>query len=285
MYPISGWAMLPVGVGLVVIGVTRLVLAASSESIPSTAERVGASASVVLGLFVARGLMLIQPTHAVVLTFFGSYRGTVRVNGLRWTLPLYSRRPISLRLNTLDGAVLKVNDRAGNPVEVSAVVVWRVGDTARAAFAVEDYFEFVSVQSEAAVRDLVMAYRYDADADDEVPGRTLHAADSEVVDALERRLAERLAPSGVVVAEARFNHLAYAPEIAGAMLRRQQAQAIISARASIVSGAVAIALGAVSELRSDGTLEMDPARQAELVGNLLVVLCSETAATPTLPVR
>lgn len=281
MFPLNGWLMLLLGLVLVGGGAIRFVLdALDDETSLSPSQQVITGVVVVAGLVVLRGLFLIQPNQAVVLTFFGNYRGTVRVNGLRWTLPLYSRRTLSLRLHSFDGDVLKVNDRAGNPIEVSAVVVWRVGDTARAVFSVDNYREFVALQSEAAVRDVVASYSYDADGEQSLrAGGLLVAAD------LRARLTDRLGPSGVVVEEARLNHLAYAPEIAGAMLRRQQAQAVVAARASIVDGAVVIARNAVEELGSDGLVTLDAAQRAQIAANLLVVLCSDTAITPTLPMR
>src|SRR5512143_29942 len=234
-------------------------------------------------LFVAvlalAGLFTVQPNQAVVLVFFGTYVGTVRDAGWWWTNPFNLKKRISLRVRSLNGHTIKVNDRAGNPVEIAAVVVWKVRDTAQATFDVEDYEAFVSVQSETAVRHLASEYPYDAEDHD---GLSLRGSTDKVSATLREELQERLRPAGVDVIEARLSHLAYAPEIAGAMLQRQQAAAIIAARQRIVEGAVGMVEMALDRLASNHVIDLDEERKAAMVSNLLVVLCGERAATPVL---
>ena len=225
------------------------------------------------------GLFTVQPNQAVVLIFFGTYVGTVRDAGWWWTNPFNLKKRISLRVRSLNGHTIKVNDRAGNPVEIAAVVVWRVRDTAEATFDVEDYEAFVSVQSETAVRHLASEYPYDAEDHE---GVSLRGSTDKVSETLQRELQVRLAQAGVDVIEARLSHLAYAQEIAGAMLQRQQASAIIAARQKIVDGAVGMVEMALERLKRNNVIELDDERKASMVANLLVVLCGERAATPVL---
>jgi regulator of protease activity HflC (stomatin/prohibitin superfamily) len=215
----------------------------------------------------------------VVLILFGSYVGTVRDSGWWWTNPFNTRRRVSLRVRSLNGHTIKVNDHAGNPVEIAAVVVWKVQDTAQAAFDVENYEDFVSVQSETAVRHLASIYPYDEYDHDAI---SLRGSTDKVSEALRTELQERLRPAGVEIVEARLSHLAYAPEIAGAMLQRQQAAAIIAARQRIVEGAVGMVEMALERLSANKIVELDEERKAAMVSNLLVVLCGERAATPVL---
>jgi regulator of protease activity HflC (stomatin/prohibitin superfamily) len=223
------------------------------------------------------GLFAQQPNMARVMLLFGEYRGTVRDTGFFWANPFVIRKPISLRLRNLEGSLLKVNDKQGNPIEIAAVVVWRVQDTARASFNVADYTTYVRVQSESAVRHLANSYAYDHGEEHEI---TLRSGVDEVSTFLKAELQTRLAEAGVAVEEARLTHLAYAPEIAGAMLRRQQADAIIAARQKIVHGAVSIVEMALSDLAQRNVLTLNDERRAAMVSNLLVVLCSEQNAQP-----
>ncbi|MFN0130479.1 MAG: SPFH domain-containing protein [Verrucomicrobiales bacterium] len=226
------------------------------------------------------GFFTLQPNESRVLILFGDYKGTVRRSGFHWVNPFYSKRArISLRMRNLNSKQLKVNDKRGNPIEIAAVVVWTVRDTAQAAFDVDDYENYVEVQSESAVRHLASSYAYDQGEDDEI---TLRGGGDEVANALTLELQERLSRAGVLVEEARITHLAYAPEIAQAMLRRQQAEAIIAARTKIVHGAVSMVEMALRELKEKEVIEFDHERKAAMVSNLLVVLCGETEVNPVI---
>ncbi|QLG11617.1 SPFH domain-containing protein [Deinococcus sp. D7000] len=236
--------------------------------------------SVVLGallFFAVIGFFIVQPNQAKVLTLFGRYVGTERRNGMYWTNPLTVRKNVSLRIRNFNSERLKVNDLSGNPIEIAAVIVWRVVDTARATFDVEDYAEFVAIQSETALRHLASQYPYD---NYEESGMSLRGNADEVAEALGRELAARLRHAGVEVLEARLSHLAYSPEIAGAMLQRQQASAIIAARQQIVQGAVGMVQMALRELADQNIVELDEERKAQMVSNLLVVLTSERGTQP-----
>jgi len=229
------------------------------------------------------GLYTLQPNEAAILQLFGSYRGTSRVPGLRATNPFYSRKKMSLRARNLNGDRLKVNDKRGNPVEIAAVVVWHVDDTAKAAFDVDDYENFVKVQSEAAVRHLASSFAYDAEiVPDTAPEPTLLESADIVARALVKELQARLEQAGVVVEEARLMHLAYAPEIAQVMLRRQQAEAIIAARQKIVHGAVSMVEMALKELSAKQVVDLDDERKAAMVSNLMTVLCAESDVQPVI---
>ncbi len=228
-----------------------------------------------------KGLMIIQPNHSRVLNFFGKYVGTVKENGLFFINPLYSSQRMSLRSENLQGQTLKVNDKMGNPIEIGAVIVWKVGDTYKAAFDVERYLEYVKTQSEAAVRHLAVSFPYD-NLEDENANITLRDGGDDVNHILEKELTDRLAPAGIIVQEARISHLAYASEIAGAMLQRQQATAIVAARAKIVEGAVGMVDMALKKLSEENIVELDDERKAAMVSNLMVVLCGEKAAQPIL---
>ena len=227
----------------------------------------------------AAGLFTVQPNQGIVLILFGSYVGSVLESGWWWTNPFNTRKRVSMRVRSLNGHMIKVNDHAGNPVEIAAIVVWHVLDTAQATFDVENFEDFVSVQSETAVRHLASAYPYDEYEHDAI---SLRGSTDKVSEFLRTELQERLRPAGVEIVEARLSHLAYAPEIAGAMLQRQQAAAIIAARQRIVDGAVGMVEMALARLSANNVVELDEERKAAMVSNLLVVLCGERAATPVL---
>jgi hypothetical protein len=227
------------------------------------------------------GFFIVNPNMSRVLVLFGKYKGSVREDGFFYVNPFMSKAKISLRSHNLDGTVLKVNDLLGNPIEISAVVVWRVADTARAAFDVEDYTQYVKVQSEAAVRSVASSHPYD-DAQHDSVTTTLRGSTDIVADELKQRLQQRFDEAGIEVIEARINHLAYAPEIASAMLQRQQAGAIIAARHMIVAGAVGMVEDALKQIQRDGIIHLDDERKATLVGNLLVVLCGQSHAQPVI---
>ena len=231
-------------------------------------------------VFVALGFYMLQPNKAAVITLFGSYLGTDRNPGLRWTLPWNARRPLSVRARNYNIETLKVNDKRGNPVEIAAVVVWRVEDTAQALFDVEDFENFVKVQSESALRHVATGYSYDTGEEGDPHEVTLRAGADVVADALRAELQARVQLAGVKIEEAKLTHLAYAPEIAGAMLRRQQAEAVIAARAKIVQGAVSMVEMALKSLSEKNVVELDDERRAAMVSNLMVVLCSDRDAQP-----
>jgi len=228
------------------------------------------------------GLYMLQPNEGIILTLFGQYQGTDRTEGLRWTNPLQSGKKISLRARNLNTAPLKVNDKRGNPVEIGAAVVWRVHDTAQAVFEIDDYTRFVSIQAEAAIRHLATLYAYDSGEDLEKDETTLRAGLDIVANALKDELNQRFASAGVEVLDAKLTHLAYAPEIAQVMLRRQQATAIVSARHQIVAGAVGMVEAALKGLSERNLVVLDDERKAAMVSNLLVVLCSDNDAQPVI---
>jgi regulator of protease activity HflC (stomatin/prohibitin superfamily) len=237
----------------------------------------------VLGLLSFRGLYMLQPNQAALLLLFGSYRGTDRHTGLRWANPFASRVKVSLRARNLNSDKIKVNDRRGNPIEVGAAIVWRVEDTARAKFDVENFERYVNVQSEAAIRHLANSYAYDETGDEPDHGKpevTLRSGIDEVTATLLRELQDRLDQAGIVVEDAKLTHLAYAPEIAGVMLRRQQAEAIIAARQKIVTGAVSMVEMALRALSERQVVALDDERRASMVSNLLVVLCADNEVQP-----
>ncbi|HTJ13768.1 MAG TPA: SPFH domain-containing protein [Dinghuibacter sp.] len=235
----------------------------------------------VASFFLLKGIMIIQPNQARVCTFFGRYIGSVKDNGLMWINPFYSTTKVSLRVVNLNGQVLKVNDKMGNPVEIACVIVWQVSDTYKATFDVADFKQYVTIQSEASVRHLAQTCPYD-NMEDEKAEITLREGGEKVSELLESELNERLAPAGIVVKEARISHLAYAQEIAGAMLQRQQATAIVAARTKIVEGAVGMVELALDQLSKRHIVELDDERKATMVSNLMVVLCGERGAQPVL---
>jgi len=241
---------------------------------------VGGVSAATVSLFLMCGFYAIQPNEATAILLFGDYRGTDRATGLRWVLPWYSRKKISLRARNLTSDKLKVNDQRGSPIEIAANVVWRVEDSAQALFDVDDYQAFVNIQVDTALRDIASHYAYDHGDETGEPELTLRADAEDVAGRLREELVRRVAVAGVAVDEARLAHLAYAPEIAGAMLKRQQAEAVLSARRLIVKGAVGMVESALADLNERGVVELDEDRKAAMVSNLLVVLCADREAQP-----
>lgn len=240
-------------------------------------------ASAAFTVFLAPGFFLNQPKQARVLTLFGDYRGTDATAGLRWTLPFYiPRMKVSTRLHNFESSRSKVNDAVGNPIEISAIVVWRVVDPYRAVFEVEDYSSYVETQTESAVRSLASAYPYDFGLNDSHDGLSLRGDTSEVAEKMMEAIQARVAEAGIEIVEARINHLAYATEIAAAMLKRQQASALLDARETIVKGTVSIVAAAVKELEQSDGMILDPERKAAMVANLMVVLSSGAEPTPVI---
>ena len=271
---ISGLTMLVTLIILAVISVSLFVLGAGISS----------PLLIILGvlgnitwLFCIGGFFTLQPNEAAALVLFGDYKGTIKEAGWHWANPLLTKNRVSLRARNLNGERLKVNDEMGNPIEIAAVVVWRVANTVEALFDVDNYIDYVKVQSESALRHLAGLYPYDANEEENI---SLRGNSNEVSEALKNELQERLAKAGVVVEEARLSHLAYAPEIAAAMLQRQQASAIIAARTKIVDGAVGMVEMALKKLSENGIVELDEERKAAMVSNLLVVLCGERSVQP-----
>jgi regulator of protease activity HflC (stomatin/prohibitin superfamily) len=279
---VNGWLMLAVNSVVVPLGVFLFmrslyeVEALGQEF--SLLKLIAGIVCVVLGVVSLIGHFTLQPNQSRVQILFGAYHGTVKQSGFHWANPFYSKgTKVSLRAHNFSTDKVKVNDKRGNPIEIGAVVVWRVQNTAQAMFDVEDYQEYVDVQSESAVRHLAGSYAYDQGEDDEI---TLRSNGDEVAGSLKEELQQRLAKAGVIVEEARITHLAYAPEIAQAMLRRQQAEAIIAARQKIVHGAVSMVEMALKDLAEKKVVTLDDERKAAMVSNLLVVLCAETEVTP-----
>ena len=273
----NGYLALTLGIGLIILTVCLFVLAAQARS-PLFA--LFGFVSAVLALLGLIGLYMLQPNEGAILTLFGRYVGTDRSEGLRWAFPLYSKRRLSLRARNFNAPTLKVNDKRGNPVEISAAVVWRVRDTAQALFEVDDFERYVQIQAEAALRHLASQYAYDEGEDLPDGETTLRAGMDVVAEALKVELQARFEAAGVEVLDAKLTHLAYAAEIAQVMLRRQQAEAIISARSKIVHGAVSMVEAALKALSERDIVELDSERKAAMVSNLLVVLCSDKETQP-----
>ncbi len=307
----NGWTMLVVLILLLIADIGLFVYCADQGSLGNQNVLLSVFSVVMIPvlIFLMTGLFTLQPNQARVLVLFGKYRGTVRESGFHWANPLYSNGPggrpvgrlaeaiskleaaksgtqhkrslarnkISLRARTINGQKLKVNDKRGNPIEIAAVLVWRVQDTAQAMFDVDDYEMYVETQSESALRHLASQYSYDHGEDNEI---TLRSNFDEVSASLKRQLEERLSRAGIAVEEARLTHLAYAPEIAQAMLRRQQAEAVIAARQKIVHGAVSMVDMALKELAEKQVVQLDDERRAAMVSNLMVVLCGESEVHP-----
>ena len=265
--------LLGVGIWQIVLGVQAAVADEAGMGLPFT---LGGSC-VVLAILVATPLMVIAPGETRVVQFFGRYIGTVRRTGLTWVVPLSTRRRVSVRVRNFETNALKVNDADGNPVEIAAIVVWQVADTAKATFAVESYDNFVAVQSEAALRHVATTHPYDDNTDH---GTSLRGSTDVVSDELAHEVAARIAVAGVEIIEVRISHLAYAPEIAQVMLQRQQAGAVVAARTRIVDGAVGMVEMALDRLEDKGVVVLDDERKAAMVSNLLVVLCGDQRATP-----
>jgi regulator of protease activity HflC (stomatin/prohibitin superfamily) len=277
-----------IGGGLaLLLGLLGLLAGAGLIAAATSVDGGGAKAALIIGgilvglaAFLAMcGLNMVAPGEARVVQLFGRYRGTIRQDGLRWVNPLTSRTKISTRVRNHETAVLKVNDAYGNPIELAAVVVWRVEDTAQAIFEVDDYVEFVSTQTEAAVRHIAIEYPYDAHEED---GLSLRGNAEEITEKLAVELHARVEAAGVQIIESRFTHLAYAPEIASAMLQRQQAGAVVAARRQIVDGAVGMVEAAIARITERDIVELDSERKAAMVSNLMVVLCGDRAAQPVL---
>ncbi len=268
-----GWPVLGVAALAILAGIA--LLAAGGSLSAGALTGVGALLAAA-GLVTAGGLTPVAPGEARVVQLFGRYIGTVRTDGLLWVNPLARRHKISTKIRNHETTPAKVNDADGNPIEIAAVVVWQVEDTARAVFGVDDFTQFVAIQAEAAVRQIATAYPYD----DHEGRLSLRGAAGEINARLAEQIVQRVAPAGVKIIEARLTRLAYAPEIAGAMLRRQQAGAIIAARQKIVEGAVSMVESALARLDADGLVELDDERKAAMVSNLLVVLCSDHPAQP-----
>lgn len=274
---IRSWAGIPTLVLVLVlclVSIWRLIEGIGGQS---PAEVVGALLALVVLIVSFAGFYMVEPNQGAVLTLFGRYVGTVREQGLRFNNPFYSAKKVSLRVRNFESGKLKVNELEGSPIEIAAVIVWKVVDTAQSVFNVDDYESFVHIQSEAALRSMATSYPYDQHEEGQV---SLRSHSAEISKHLKEQLDERLTPAGVEVLEARISHLAYAPEIAQAMLQRQQANAVVAARTRIVFGAVSMVQMALDELKKSGTLDLDEERRAQMVSNLLVVLCSDRATQP-----
>jgi regulator of protease activity HflC (stomatin/prohibitin superfamily) len=301
---VSGWLALAIGIGLIVAAPVLWITTIE----PAQSGQIGGAIvfwrilsgilMVVAGILTLAGLFTLEPNEGRVLILFGSYKGSVRTAGFHWANPFYSRArgkkltiwvsgagdsklstKLSLRAHNFNSDKLKVNDKNGNPVEIAAVIVWRVADTAQAVFDVDDYESYVQVQTESAIRRIASLYGYDQGEEDEI---TLRGGGDDVAHELKREVQARLDTAGILVEEARLTHLAYAPEIASAMLRRQQAEAVIAARSKIVLGAVSMVEMALRDLESKGLVDLDPERRAAMVSNLLVVLCGTSEASPVI---
>lgn len=271
---ISGYRSILVIIILLGLGISRLVFFP-----PTLIGTILSLLCIAVAIFIALGLMVVNPNESSVLVLFGKYIGTIKSNGFFWVNPFYTRKKISLRARNLNREPIKVNDKLGNPIMIGIVLVWRVENTYKAAFEVDDFAHFVDIQSESATRKLAGHYAYD-NFDDEQKEITLRAGGEEVHQALENELSERLAMAGIKVLEARISYLAYASEIAGAMLRRQQATAVVAARTKIVEGAVSMVELALDQLSKKHVVELDEDKKATMVSNLMVVLCSDKDTTP-----
>ncbi|WP_142785600.1 SPFH domain-containing protein [Changchengzhania lutea] len=270
--PLNGYLMLFIILSIIISGILLIFF---TESVTYTLFLL------LVVFFILPGFIMVQPNNSRVLLLFGKYIGTVKKNGLFWILPFYSKKKISLRASNFDSERLKVNDKMGNPIMISTILVWRVRDTYKAAFEVDNYENFVRVQTDAAVRKLASMYPYDNFADEGLTEDiTLRSSINEVSEALEKEIQERLDTAGIEVLEARIGYLAYAQEIANAMLKRQQATAIVAARHKIVEGAVSMVEMALDELDKKDIIDLDEERKAAMVSNLLVILCSDKDAAP-----
>ncbi|MBW4720871.1 SPFH domain-containing protein [Saccharothrix obliqua] len=273
----SGWAALAAAVVLVLVGAALIVVGAVPEAGPNVVLIVGGVIVSAAGAITGSGLFTVAPGEARVLQFLGRYTGTVRKDGLRWANPFTTKVKVSTRIRNHETAALKVNDADGNPIEIAAVVVWQVDDTARAKFEVDDFVRFVGIQTETAVRHIATSYPYD---NHEAAGLSLRENADEITETLSVEIAARVQSAGVRVIESRLTHLAYAPEIAQAMLQRQQAGAVVAARQRIVEGAVGMVELALAKLAEQDVVELDEERKAAMVSNLLVVLCGDRSTQP-----
>ncbi|MEU0084145.1 SPFH domain-containing protein [Streptomyces sp. NPDC006274] len=279
-HSIGGGLALLLGLLGLAAGAVLVIAATAFDSSGTKAVLIIGGILIGIAAFLAMcGLNMVAPGEARVVQLFGRYRGTIRTDGLRWVNPLTSRVKISTRVRNHETAVLKVNDAYGNPIELAAVVVWKVEDTAQAMFEVDDFLEFVSTQTEAAVRHIAIEYPYDAHDEE---GLSLRGNAEEITEKLAVELHARVEAAGVHIIESRFTHLAYAPEIASAMLQRQQAGAVVAARRQIVDGAVGMVEAALTRISEQGIVELDAERKAAMVSNLMVVLCGDRAAQPVL---
>ena len=269
--PSSGYFMLVISLGLLIFSGVNFPF----QWLPIWVSVIG----IIVSVFILSGFMAIEPNSARVLTLFGDYTGTVKTSGFFWANPFFAKRKISQRAHNLETTQLKVNDKQGNPIMIAAVVVWKVSDTFRAAFDVENYEKFVEIQSESALRKMAMEYSYD-NFEDEPAEITLRSSSTEINEMLENEISERLYLAGIEVIEDRISHLAYSQEIASAMLQRQQASAVVAARSKIVEGAVGMVEMALEALSKKEIVHLDEERKAAMVSNLLVVLCSDKAASP-----
>jgi regulator of protease activity HflC (stomatin/prohibitin superfamily) len=268
-------------IALLALAMIPVVLIAGVKTDSPFLAFMGVAGCVLTFALVLKGMYILQPNQSALLLLFGSYRGTDYATGLRWANPFFTKKKVSLRLRNFNSVTLKVNDKRGNPIEIAAAVVWKVSDTARAVLDIDDYERYVPVQAESALRRLANEYSYDTHDDDQAE-LTLRGGADDVVSRLKRELEERFEKAGLHVEDARITHLAYAPEIAGAMLRRQQAEAVIGARKQIVLGAVSMVEMALKGLTERGVVELDDERKAAMVSNLLVVLCAESEAKPVI---
>jgi regulator of protease activity HflC (stomatin/prohibitin superfamily) len=275
---LSGWLMLPILILAPIVTTFWLIqeVSAADRDAPTLMFWV-ALVLLIVELIMLAGFFVVNPNEAKVLILFGKYSGSVKQDGFHWANPLLVKKRISLKIRNFESSKIKVNDHEGNPIEIAAVIVWRVVETAEALFEVEDYPHYVEVQSEAALRNLATHYPYDAYTEDQ---KSLRGNTAEIADLLQAEVQQRLAKAGVDVLEARINHLAYAPEIAHAMLQRQQAGAIIAARQRIVEGAVGMVEMALDMLSTRGVVDLDNERKAAMVSNLLVVLCGDKSTQP-----
>jgi regulator of protease activity HflC (stomatin/prohibitin superfamily) len=277
-FPLSGWLMLMIAIIIIPIGI---YMGIEVEQHGNIWMITGLILLTIAFTFIISGFLPVEPNSSRVLNLFGKYVGSIKTNGFFWVNPFFTKKKLSLRAVNFDTETMKVNDKHGNPIMIGAVVVWRVSDTFKATFEVDSYSEFVHTQSEAAIRKLAGAFAYD-NLEDENAEITLRSSSGEVSEMLEDEISQRLAMAGITVIEARISHLAYATEIASAMLQRQQATAIIAARSKIVEGAVGMVEMALDMLSKRGVVSLDDDKKAAMVSNLLVVLCGERAASPVL---
>jgi regulator of protease activity HflC (stomatin/prohibitin superfamily) len=278
--PLSGGRAALIALFSFIFGLYSIILAAKTAD-GSPGEAGFGILLIIIGVFLIKGLMVVEPNYSIVLTFFGKYMGTVRENGLQFVNPLYTKLKVSLRSQSMESTKLKVNDKLGNPIEIAAVILYEISDTYKAVFDVTNFNEYMKNQSEAAVRHLATSYPYD-NIEDETAHITLRDGGEKVIEMLEIELNERLMKAGITITEARISHLAYSAEIAGAMLQRQQATAIVAARKKIVEGAVGMVEMALEMLSEKEIVVLDDDKKAAMVSNLMVVLCGEKSASPVL---
>lgn len=278
---VPGFPVFAAAVLLVIMGIVIIATAPAVSSQPPTGSVLFIVACFLAAAFLFKGLKTVPPNYAIVLTFFGKYVGTIKENGLMFINPLFTKQGVNLRMQSLESNKLKVNDKMGNPIEIAAVILWQIKDTYKVVFDIISFSQYMVNQSEAALRHIASTCPYDI-IEDETATITLRDGGDQVIDLLQKELNERLAKAGIEISEARISHLAYSPEIAGAMLQRQQATAIVAARSKIVEGAVGMVEMALDLLSTKQIVELDEEKKAAMVSNLLVVLCGEKAATPVL---